>query len=65
MPFAKFEGGVDHRVGGRAGDQPFFTEQAFGHSQISVTLDIYSHVLPTPQLEAAGKMDTILRAGVA
>jgi hypothetical protein len=31
------------------------------HSQISVTLDTYSHVLPTMQVEAAGKFDQLLR----
>jgi hypothetical protein len=32
---------------------------ARGDSQISITLDTYSHVLPTMQIEAAGKMDRL------
>ncbi len=31
-----------------------------GHSQISVTMDTYSHVLPHLQDEAAAKMDGLL-----
>jgi hypothetical protein len=34
--------------------------ERLGHSQISVTLDTYSHVLPTMQVEAAGKFDSLL-----
>jgi len=32
-----------------------------GHSQIGVTLDTYSHVLPSMQLEAATKLDQAMR----
>jgi integrase len=32
-----------------------------GHSQITVTLDIYSHVLPVMQDDAATRMDGVLR----
>jgi integrase len=46
-----------------AGVHPKVVQERLGHSQISVTLDIYSHVLPTLQLEAAGKLDQILRNG--
>ena len=46
-----------------AGVHPKVVQERLGHSQISVTLDTYSHVLPTLQLEAAGKLDAILRAG--
>ncbi|MFL5663479.1 MAG: integrase [Ktedonobacteraceae bacterium] len=31
-----------------------------GHSQISMTMDIYSHVLPTMQQEAIGKLNIVL-----
>jgi hypothetical protein len=34
-----------------------------GHSQISLTLDTYAHVLPALQDDAAGKMDAILSGG--
>ncbi len=36
--------------------------ELLGHTQISTTLDIYSHVLPTLQQEAAAKMDALLSA---
>jgi integrase len=32
-----------------------------GHAQISLTLDTYSHVLPTMQREAAKRMDGFLK----
>ncbi len=48
-----------------AGVHPKIVQERLGHSQISVTLDTYSHVLPTMQLEAADKLDSILRGGAA
>jgi integrase len=38
-------------------------QERLGHSQISVTLDTYSHVLPAMQAEAAGKFDDMLARG--
>jgi hypothetical protein len=35
-------------------------ESAMGHSQIGVTMDIYSHVLPSMQQEAASKLNEML-----
>ncbi len=35
--------------------------ETLGHSQISTTADIYTHVLPTLQRDAASRMDTLLR----
>lgn len=35
-------------------------QELLGHSQISVTLDTYSHVLPSLQEEAAHRLDTLL-----
>ena len=46
-----------------AGVHPKVVQERLGHSQISVTLDTYSHVLPTLQREAAGKLDGILAGG--
>jgi site-specific recombinase XerD len=43
------------------GVHPKVVQERLGHSQISVTLDTYSHVLPTMQVEAAGKFDQLLR----
>jgi hypothetical protein len=34
--------------------------ETLGHSQISLTLNTYSHVLPALQREAAAKMDAVL-----
>jgi len=43
------------------GVHPKVVQERLGHSQISVTLDTYSHVLPTMQVEAAGKFDQVLQ----
>ena len=37
-------------------------DEILGHSQISLTLDAYSHVLPQVSSEAALQMDEALRA---
>lgn len=42
---------------------PKIVSEMLGHSRISLTLDVYSHSLPTLQVEAADKMATAL--GVA
>jgi len=42
------------------GVHPKVVQERLGHSQVSVTLDTYSHVLPTMQVEAAGKFDQLL-----
>jgi integrase len=42
---------------------PKVVQERLGHSQFSVTLDTYSHVLPTMQAEAAGKFDDMLARG--
>jgi integrase len=46
-----------------AGVHPKVVQERLGHSQISITLDIYSHVLPTLQREAAGKLEEMLGGG--
>ena len=43
-----------------AGVHPKVVQERLGHSQIRVTLDTYSHVLPTMQREAASKMNDLL-----
>ena len=40
---------------------PKIVQELLGHAQISLTLDTYSHVLPTMQREAAKRMDGFLR----
>jgi integrase len=37
------------------------TQERLGHSKISTTLDTYSHITPTMQLEAAKTMDSIMK----
>jgi integrase len=42
------------------GVDPRTIMETLGHSQISLTLNTYSHVLPTLKAEAAAKLDAIL-----
>lgn len=42
------------------GIHPKVVQERLGHSQISVTLDTYSHVLPSLQEEAAQRLDALL-----
>ena len=42
------------------GVHPKVVQELLGHSQISVTMDTYSHVLPTLQQDAAQKMNKII-----
>lgn len=42
------------------GVHPKIVQEMLGHSQIAVTLDLYSHVTPTMQAEAAAKMQALL-----
>lgn len=44
------------------GVHPKVVQERLGHSQISITLDTYSHVLPSMGREAAAKLDTLLGA---
>jgi integrase len=42
------------------GVHPKIVQERLGHAQISLTLDTYSHVLPSMQKEAANKLDDLL-----
>lgn len=42
------------------GVHPKVVQEMLGHSQINLTLDTYSHVLPTIQAEAAERMNSLL-----
>ncbi len=42
------------------GTNPKIVQERLGHADISLTLNTYSHVLPSMQEEAAEKMDEIL-----
>lgn len=46
----------------QAGVHPRIVQERLGHSTISVTMDTYSHVLPSMQTEAAKKVDVMLSA---
>jgi integrase len=41
---------------------PKVVQERFGHANISVTMDIYSHVLPTLQEDAAKRLDQFFTA---
>ena len=45
------------------GVHPKIVQERLGHANIAMTLDTYSHVLPTMQREAADKMDRLLATG--
>lgn len=42
------------------GIHPKVVQEILGHSQISITMDIYSHVLPTMQQEAIARLNTAI-----
>jgi integrase len=42
------------------GVHPKVVQERLGHSQISLTLDTYSHVLPSMQEDAAQKLDDLV-----
>ena len=45
------------------GVHPKVVQERLGHASISITMDTYSHVLPTMQAEAAAKLDSFFEAG--
>ena len=47
------------------GVHPKVVQEMLGHSTIAITMDLYSHVTPSLQAEAAGKMDVVLRSALA
>ena len=42
------------------GIHPKVVQERLGHADIGITLNVYSHVLPSMQADAAVKMDDIL-----
>ena len=44
------------------GVHPKVVQEILGHSQISLTMDTYSTILPSVSREAAEQMDAVLRA---
>jgi len=45
------------------GTPPRVVMEMLGHSQINLTMNTYSHVIPTMQREAAAKLDALLSNG--
>ena len=43
-----------------AGIHPKVVQEMLGHASITITLDLYSHVLPSMQLDAAQRLDDLL-----
>lgn len=43
-----------------AGVHPKVVQERLGHSQISLTLDTYSHAIPSMQQEGAEKIDDLM-----
>lgn len=43
------------------GVHPKVVQELLGHSNVSMTLDVYSHVLPSMQQEAMGKLDDLFK----
>jgi len=46
-----------------SGVHPKIVSERLGHATVAITLDIYSHVLPGLQMDAARLMDRVLRTG--
>ena len=40
-----------------AGVHPKIAQERLGHSTIATTMDLYSHVTPTMQVDAAARLD--------
>src|SRR5205085_9681639 len=47
-----------------SGVHPKVASERLGHSKVGITLDLYSHVLPGLQNEAAAQVDGIMRAAI-
>jgi integrase len=47
-----------------AGIHPKIAQERLGHSTISTTLDLYSHVTETMQEDAAGRLDAAFRGAI-
>ena len=47
-----------------SGVHPKIASERLGHSKVGITLDLYSHVLPNMQADAAALIDGALRAAL-
>ena len=48
----------------KAGVHPKIAQERLGHATIAVTLDLYSHVMPGMQEDAAMKVDRVLKSAL-
>ncbi len=48
----------------KEGVHPKIVQERLGHSTIAITLDLYSHVMPGMQEDAALKVDKALKAAL-
>ena len=48
----------------KEGVHPKVAQERLGHATIAVTLDLYSHVMPGMQEDAAARVDTALRTAL-
>nr|WP_210272984.1 MULTISPECIES: hypothetical protein [unclassified Ochrobactrum] len=48
-----------------AGVHPKIASERLGHSTIGITLDLYSHVMPGMQANAAAQIDAMISNAVA
>src|SRR5207342_2547107 len=46
------------------GVHPKVVQEILGHSQISIAMDVYSHVLPGMQQDAMSRLNDALKAGI-
>ena len=58
------KGSVLHADQHTNGVHPKVAQERLGHSSVGITLDLYSHVLPGMQEEAAAKVDVAIRAAL-
>lgn len=47
-----------------SGIHPKVAQERLGHSTIAITLDLYSHVMPGMQEDAAGRVDAVIRGAL-
>jgi len=45
------------------GEHPKVVSERLGHSTVAITMDLYSHVMPGIQDEAAARLDALLANG--
>ena len=46
------------------GVHPKIVQETLGHSQIGITMNLYSHVMPTMQKEAMERLTALLQVGM-